>query len=86
MMKASEDSHLWRKSWKALAMLKLEVMLSVKTNLSTRPVSFNTKPELEVYRLTNNAGSMLYGEHKRLKKRLKAAAVDVPRTTSTTST
>jgi hypothetical protein len=55
-------------------MLKLEVMLSVKTNLSTRPVSFNTKPELEVYRLENNARIMLYGEHERSKKRLKVAA------------
>ena len=53
-------------------MLKLEVIPVVKTNLSTRPVSFNTKSELEVYRLANNAGVMLYGEHKGLKKRLKA--------------
>ncbi len=67
-------------------MLKLEVMLSVKTNLSTRPVSFNTKPELEVYRLENNARIMLYGEHERSKKRLKTAAVDVPISTTGTST
>ena len=52
-------------------MLKLRVMLAVKTNLSTRPVSLNTKPEVEVYQLTNNAGSMLYSEHRRSKKRLK---------------
>ena len=54
-----------------IAMLKLRAMLAVKTNLSTRTVSFNTKLEVEVYRLANNARAMLYGEHKRLKKRLK---------------
>ncbi len=44
----------------------------VKTNLSTRPVSFITRPEVEVYQLADVAGSMLYGKHERLKKRLKA--------------
>ncbi len=53
-------------------MLKLEVIPVVKTNLSTRSVSFNTKPEVEVYQLANSARVMLYGEHERLKKRLKA--------------
>ncbi len=67
-------------------MLKLEVMLAVKTNLSTRTVSFNTKLEVEVYRLANNARVMLYGEHERSKKRLKAEAVDVPKSTTATST
>ncbi len=52
-------------------MLKLEVIPVVKTNLSTRSVSFNTKPEVEVYRLANNARVMLYDEHERSKKRLK---------------
>lgn len=52
-------------------MLRLRAMLTTKTNLSTRPVSFNTKSELEVYRLENNARIMLYGEHERSKKRLK---------------
>ena len=33
-----------------------------------------------------NARVMLYGEHKRSKKRLKAAAVDVPKSTTGTST
>ena len=41
---------------------------AVKTCLSTRPVSFNTKPEVEVYRLANNTGSMRYDEHKRSKR------------------
>ena len=59
---------------------------AVKTYLSTRTVSFNTKPEVEVYQLTNNAGSMLYDEHKMSKKRLKAAAIDVPISTTGTST
>ena len=67
-------------------MLKLRVMLAVKTCLSTRAVSFNTKAEVEVYQLTNNAGSMLYDEHKRSKKRLKATVVDVPKSTTGTST
>jgi hypothetical protein len=52
-------------------MLKLEVMLSVKTNLSTRSVSFITKSEVEVYQLANSARVMLYGEHERSKRRLK---------------
>ena len=59
-------------------MLKLRVMLAVKTYLSTRSVSFITKSEAEVYQLANNAGSMLCDEHKRSKKRVKAAEVDVP--------
>lgn len=59
---------------------------AVKTCLSTRPVSFIAKPEVEVYQLANNAGIMLYGEHKRSKKRLKAAAVDVLKSTTSTST
>ncbi len=42
--------------------------------------------EVEVYQLANNARIMLYGEHKRSKKRLKAAAVDVPKSTTGTST
>ena len=67
-------------------MLRLRATGAVKTYLSTRPVSFNTKPEVEVYQLADVARSMLYGKHKRLKKRLKAAVVVVPRTTSTTST
>ena len=67
-------------------MLKLRVVLAVKTYLSTRPVSFITKSEVEVYQLANNAGSMLYGEHKRSKKRLKTTAVDVPKSTTGTST
>ncbi len=54
-------------------MLKLGVIPVVKTNLSTRPVSFNTKPEVEVYRLANNASVMRYGERKRSYQRLKAA-------------
>ena len=54
-------------------MLKLMVMGAVKTCLSIRPVSFITKSEVEVYQLANNARIMLYGEHKRLKKGLKAA-------------
>ncbi len=57
-------------------MLKLEVMLAVKPNLSTRSVLFVTKSEAEVYQLENNARIMLYGEHERPKK-LKAWAVDV---------
>ncbi len=52
-------------------MLKLSVMQAVKTCLSTRPVSFITKSEVEVYKLANNAGSMLYGEHKKVKKEVK---------------
>ncbi len=67
-------------------MLKLRLMLAVKTCLCTRPVSFNTKPEVEVYQLANNARTMLHNEHKRSKKRLKAAAVDVPKSTTSTST
>ncbi len=53
-------------------MLKLMVMGAVKTCLSIRPVPFITKSVVEVYQLANNARIMLYGEHKRLKKRLKA--------------
>jgi len=64
--------------------LKLRAMLAVKTCLSTRPMSFITKPE--VYQLANNARITLYGEHKRSKKRLKAWAVDVPKSTANTST
>jgi len=66
--------------------LKLRVMLAVKTCLSTRSVSFITKSEVEVYQLANNDRVMLYGERKKLKKRLKAAAVDVPKSTPATST
>ena len=54
--------------------------------LSTRPVSFITKSEVEVYQLVNNAKGVLYGEHEMLKKRLKAAAVYVPKSTTSTST
>ena len=60
--------------------------VAIRTYLYTQSVSFNTKPEVEVYQLVNNAGIMLYGEHKRSKKRLKAAAVDVPKSTPATST
>ena len=67
-------------------MLKLRVMLAVKTCLSTRSVSFITKSEVEMYQLANNAGVMLYDEHRGSKKRLKAAAVDVPKSTTGTST
>lgn len=67
-------------------MLRLRAMGAVKTCLSTRSVSFNTKPEVEVYQLANNARSMLYGEHKRSEKRLKTTAVDVPKSTTGTST
>ena len=67
-------------------MLRLRAMGAIKTCLSTRPVSFNTKPEVEVYQLANNARGMLYGEHKRSKKRLKTTAVDVPKSTPATST
>ena len=66
-------------------MLRMRVILAVKTCLSIRSVSLNTNPEIEVYQLANHVGSMLYGEHKRLKKRLKAAAVDVPKNTTSTS-
>lgn len=69
--KAGEGSHLWRKTWKALVVLRLRAMGAVKTNLSTRPVLFITKSEAEVYQLANNAGSMLYSENKRSKRRLK---------------
>ncbi len=69
-----------------MAVLKLRVILAVKPYWSIRPVSFNAKPEVEVYRLANNARVMLYGEHKRSKKRLKAAAVDAPKSTAGTST
>ena len=55
-------------------MLKIRVVLAVKTCLSTRPVSFITKSEVEVYQLANNASVMRYGERKRSKKRLKAAS------------
>ncbi len=54
-------------------MLKLRVMLAVKTCLSTRPVSLITKPEVELYQLANNAGSMLYREHKKVKKEVKGS-------------
>ncbi len=67
-------------------MLKLRVMLTIKTCLSTRPVPFITKPEVEVYQLEDAARVMLYGEHKRSKKRLKTTAVDVPKSTPATST
>ena len=60
--------------------------VAIKTCLSIRPVSFITKSEVEVYQLANNARVMLYGEHKRSKKRLKTAAVDVPKSTTGTST
>jgi len=66
-------------------MLKLEVIPVVKTNLSTRPASFNTKPEVEVYRLANNARVMLYGEHERSKKKATVRSVDVPKSTTSTS-
>ncbi len=66
-------------------MLKLEVIPVVKANLSTRPASFNTKPEVEVYRLANNARVMLYGEHERSKKKATARSVDVPKSTTSTS-
>jgi len=66
--------------------LRLRAMGAVKTRLFTRSVSFNTKPEVEVYQLANNARVMLYGEHKRSKKRLKNTAVDVPKSTTGTST
>jgi len=46
-------------------------MLAVKTYLRTLPVSFITKSEVEVYQVANSARSMLYGEHKRSKRRLK---------------
>ena len=45
--------------------------VAIKTYLSTRPVSFITKSDVEVYQLANNAGIMLYSEYKRSKKRLK---------------
>jgi hypothetical protein len=83
--KASEDSHLWQKNWKALAMLRLRIIRAVKPYWSIRPVSFNTKPEVEVYRLANNARVMLYGEHERSKKKATARSVDVPKSTTSTS-
>jgi len=52
-------------------MLKLRVMIAVKTCLSIRPVSFIAKSEVEVYQLANNAGVIRYGEHKRFKKEVK---------------
>ena len=61
-------------------------MLAVKTYLCTRPVSFITKSEVEVYQLEDAARVMRYGERKKLIKRLKAAAVDVPKSTPATST
>ena len=67
-------------------MLRLRVMGAVKTYLSTRPVSFISKSEVEVYQLEDAARVMRYGEHKRSKKRLKTAAVDVPISTTGTST
>lgn len=84
--KASEGSHLWPKTWKALAILWLRAMLADKTYLSTRPVSFITMSEIEVYQWADAARVILYGEHKRSKKRLKAEAVDVPKSTTGTST
>ena len=68
---------------KALAVLKIKVVLAVKTCLFTRPVSFITKPE--VYQLANNARITLYGKHKRSKKKLIAWEIEVVSTTSTTS-
>ncbi len=67
-------------------MLRLRAMLAVKTYLCTRPVSFNTKSEVEVCELEDVARVMRYGERKRSKKRLKAAALDVPKSTTGTST
>ena len=84
--KAGEGSHLWRKYQKALAVLRLRAMLAVRTCLSTRPVSFITKSEVEVYGLENVVRVMRYGERKKSIKRLKAWAVDVPKNTSTAST
>ncbi len=61
-------------------------MLADKTYLFTRPVSLITKSEVEVYQLADAARVMRYGEGKKLEKRLKAAAVDVPKSTPATST
>ncbi len=52
-------------------MLRLRAMLADKTYLSTRPVSFISKSEIEMYQLEDAARVMLYGEHERSKKRLK---------------
>ena len=54
-----------------MAVLRLRVMGAVKTCLSTRSVSFISKSEIEMYQLEDAARVMLYGEHERLKKRLK---------------
>jgi len=51
--------------------LRLRAMGAVKTCLSIRPVSFITKSEVEVYQLEDATRVMRYGEHERLKKRLK---------------
>ena len=67
-------------------MLRLRVMGAVKTYLSTRPVSFISKSEVEVYQLEDAVRVMRYSERNKLKKRLKAAAVDVSRNTPATST
>ena len=67
-------------------MLRLRAMGAIKTCLPTRPVSFITKSEVEVYELEDVARVMRYGERKKLKKKLKAWVVDVPKNTSTTST
>ncbi len=66
-------------------MLRLRVMGAVKTCLSTRPVSFISKSEVEVYQLEDAVRVMRYSERNKLKKRLKAAAVDVPKSTTSTS-
>jgi len=51
--------------------LRLRVMLAVKTCLSTRSVSFITKSEVEVYQLEDAARVMRYGERKKFKKEVK---------------
>lgn len=66
-------------------MLRLRVILAIKTCLFIRSVSFITNSEIVVCRLANNAGSIPFGEHKRSKKRLQAAAVEVPKNTTSTS-
>ena len=48
-------------------------MLAVKTYLSTRPVPFISKSEIEMYQLEDAAGVMRYSERMRSKKRLKAS-------------
>ena len=69
-----------------MVVLRLRAMLAARTYLSTRSVSFITKSEVEVYQLADVARVMRYGERKKLRKRLKAAAVDVPKSTPATST